>query len=293
MKGFFVKKLTSKFKLFLLSASISMLPCKLIATTIYDPNTNQLIIPLVKVGPDTYSNVVITVGSVLSVGGISNTQRIEGLWSGNTNTGLEINSLILENNEFWNIIGQTVNNFFYVVAFNYGATTITGSNFSNFYREFYSNNSVLGYASGTVVSNSAISGTATSVGTSIPQTISFSLKTANSTAYNYDKSADMNEVIGRWTGNFLSGSLASVQIANNGQVTGITNGCNFSGTIIPRNSGKNVFDISLIDGTGCPSPGYKSTGIAISYLLTSGKRQLIAAGTNLTKTQGQIFFAQR
>ena len=98
---------------------------------------------------------------------------------------------------------------------------------------------------------------------------------------------------GMWSGSFLSGYSGTVQVLANGQVSGITNGCNFSGSFSPRSSGKNVFDFSLVNGTGCILPGFKSSGIAISYLTSTGKRQLIAGSTDASKAQGDLFFAQR
>ena len=106
----------SKYKSLFTSVSLAICSTSLMATDTYDPATNQLSIPSVKVGSATYSNVVVTVGSVISVGGVSSTQSAEGLWSGTTSSGFEVNSLILENNEFWNIVGRTMGNVFYIVA---------------------------------------------------------------------------------------------------------------------------------------------------------------------------------
>ena len=91
----------SKFKSLLASMALAICSTSLMATDTYDPATNQLSIPSVQVGTATYNNVVITVGSIVSIGGASSTQSAEGLWSGLTSTGYEVNSLILENNEFW------------------------------------------------------------------------------------------------------------------------------------------------------------------------------------------------
>jgi hypothetical protein len=286
------KKSIFKKHTFSLAIGLLLSSTNLMAADTYDPATNQLSIPSVQVGATTYNNVVITVGSIISVGGVSSNQNAEGLWSGFTSSGYEVSSLVLENNEFWNVIGRTVGNIFYVAAFDNGAIAVAGNNYSSFFREFSSNGSVLGFSTGTVVANSRISGIATAVGTtSLSSTVS--MTPPGNSVYNYNKQADMSEVVGYWSGNFLSGYSGTVQIANNGQVTGKANGCNFSGTFIPRSSGKNVFDFSLVNGTGCILPGFKSSGIAISYATPSGKRQLIAGSVDSTKTQGDLFFAQR
>lgn len=284
------KKYEHKFSVVFLG--FTFLSTSLMATDTYDPATNQLSIPSVKVGTATYNNVVITVGSVISVGGVSSTQSVEGLWSVSTSSGYEVNSLMLENNEFWNIVGTTINNVFYVVAFHRGAGAINGNSYSNFYKEYTANSTALGYSTGTVISNTRISGTATTVGATT-QTSTISLTPFVTSLYNYNKSADINDVIGSWNGSFLSGNSGIVQVLSNGEVTGVANGCSFSGSFSPRTSGKNAFDFILVNGTGCVSPGFKTSGIAISYITTSGKRQLIAAGTNDANTIGNLFFAQR
>jgi len=272
---------------------ITLLSTSLMATDTYDPITNQLSIPSVKVGTSTYNNVVITVGNIVSVGGASSTQSAEGLWSGTTSTGYELNSLILENNEFWNIIGNTINNVFYVVAFDRGAASVNANSYSSFFKEYTATSSALGYSTGTVTTNTKISGTVTTINGGTTQNTTISMTPPSTSLYDYNKSADINDVIGSWNGSFLSGYSGIVQVLSNGQVTGITNGCNFSGSFSPRSSGKNAFDFTLVNGTGCITPGFKSSGIAISYTASSGKRQLIAASTNDANTQGDLFFAQR
>ena len=272
---------------------ITLLSSSLMATDTYDPITNQLSIPSVKVGTSTYNNVVITVGNIVSVGGASSTQSAEGLWSGTTSTGYELNSLILENNEFWNIVGKTINNVFYVVAFDRGAASVNANSYSSFFKEYTATSSALGYSTGTVTTNTKISGTVTTINGGTTQNTTISMTPPSASLYDYNKSADINDVIGSWNGSFLSGYSGIVQVLSNGQVTGITNGCNFSGSFSPRSSGKNAFDFTLVNGTGCITPGFKSSGIAISYTASSGKRQLIAASTNDANTQGDLFFAQR
>jgi hypothetical protein len=282
----------SKYKSLFTSMALAICSTSLMATDTYDPATNQLSIPSVKVGTATYNNVVITVGNIVSVGGASSTQSAEGLWSGLTSTGYEVNSLILENNEFWNIVGRTIGNVFYVVAMDNGAASINANNYSTFFREFTATSSVLGYSTGTVTTNTKISGTVTTIGATT-QNVTISMTPPSTSVYNYNKSADISEVTGIWSGSFLSGYSGTVQVLANGQVSGITNGCNFSGSFSPRSSGKNVFDFSLVNGTGCILPGFKSSGIAISYLTSTGKRQLIAGSTDASKAQGDLFFAQR
>jgi len=283
----------SKFKSLLTSLALAACSTNLMATDTYDPKTNRLTIPSVKVGNATYNNVVITVGDVVSVGGASSTQSAEGFWSGRTSTGYELNSLFLENNEFWNIVGQTINNVFYVVAFDNGAASINSNNYSTFFREYAETTTIAGYSTGTVIANTKISGTVTTIDGAKTQIATLSMTPPSTSVYDYNKTANIDEVIGSWTGSFLSGYPGTVQISSNGQLTGRSYGCNFSGSISPRSSGKNVFDFTLVNGTGCVLQGSQASGIAISYLTSTGKRQLIAAGTDASKALGNLFFAQR
>lgn len=285
------KKYEYKFSVVFLG--FTFLSTSLMATDTYDPATNQLSIPSVKVGTATYNNVVITVGNIVSVGGASSTQSAEGLWTGTTSSGYELNSLILENNEFWNIVGTTINNVFYAVAFDRGAASVNANSYSSFFKEYTATSSALGYSIGTVTTNTKISGTVTTAYGTTTQNTTISMVPPSVSLYDYNKSADINDVIGSWNGSFLSGNSGIVQVLSNGEVTGVANGCSFSGSFSPRTSGKNAFDFTLVNGTGCVSPGFKTSGIAISYITTSGKRQLIAAGTNDANTIGNLFFAQR
>jgi hypothetical protein len=71
-------------------------------------------------------------------------------------------------------------------------------------------------------------------------------------------------------------------------------GCAFSGTITPRASGKNVYDVSLKFGAApCALANQTATGVAVTYLLTNGKRQLIALTVDSTRTYGVGAFGNR
>jgi hypothetical protein len=98
-------------------------------------------------------------------------------------------------------------------------------------------------------------------------------------------------IIGTWNG-FLFGDIAaSVTIASNGNFTGSTQGCTYSGTITPDSSGVNFFDFSLTyGGSPCLQPNQTQTGIAVDYLLSDGvTRQLLAAVSS--SSSGNVFVA--
>lgn len=89
-------------------------------------------------------------------------------------------------------------------------------------------------------------------------------------------------------------ALVSMNVASNGTFTANNDGCNFTGTSKPRASGKNVFDVSVTFGAApCSLPGTKATGIALTYILANGKRQLVAAAVDASRTHNSLVFGTR
>lgn len=104
------------------------------------------------------------------------------------------------------------------------------------------------------------------------------------TAYNYNTSALISDISGSWTISGASAGTPSVAqynlyVAANGQFTMQTGSCSFSGSISPRTSGKNVFNLSFNgqSSVNCSHSG-NTSGIAISYLIPgTALRQIIIA----------------
>lgn len=79
----------------------------------------------------------------------------------------------------------------------------------------------------------------------------------------------------------MSSAVYTLNIGPSGSFTGSTGGCSFSGTTTTRASGKNVFDIALTFGAApCRQPNHAMSGIALSYPVAGGKRQLVIAGND-------------
>jgi len=276
-----------------------LLICALLASNTYavdsyNASNGQLTIPSVNVGTATYNNVVITVGSILSVGASSvPNQSGEGLWTGTLNSGYVVNALILENGEYYTTIGQTSGNNFLVSAFDYGNYITVGNVGQSYFREFYTNGSSnLGSGIGQVNTGVSLNGTVALQGYN---PISLNLIPFTTSSYNYNQPANINDITGSWSGYFLASSnvLTTFNINSNGTFTGSASTCTFTGTIAPRPSGKNVFNATVINGSACINPGLVQTGIAISYITNTGKRQLVASGLDATKSIGNMFLAQR
>lgn len=135
-----------------------------------------------------------------------------------------------------------------------------------------------------------ISGTVTSAGGSVQ----FSGGPIPGSLYNYNSAASPSAIAGNWATLSFSGGSVSVNVSANGSVTTMEGGCSGSGSIAPRPSGKNVFNVSLTFGASpCVLPGQTVTGIAVVYPLPTGQTQLIAAVVNSSRTAGIAVFGIR
>lgn len=71
-------------------------------------------------------------------------------------------------------------------------------------------------------------------------------------------------------------------------------GCKISGSVAPRASGKNVYDVTVNFGAApCGVPNGSATGNAIITNLPSGARQLSVAVSSADFTNAGVFFGQR
>lgn len=227
----------------------------------------------------------------------STSTKAEGLYTGTSTTGYTFNALVLENDEVWALYGTPSGGVFYVDGLNWAQGSSNNGTFTaSNAKDYYKNNPVkTGSVSATYVAGSSFNGTAIANGASLGFT---SAAPVNST-YSYTAPASLSTVTGIWTGSTLFGETGTMTIASDGtfkaSFTGSYAGtCSATGTVQPRASGKNVFDVSITFGAApCGLPGTTAKGIAISYLLSDGKRQLVAAITTTDKAHGSAFFAAR
>jgi len=129
--------------------------------------------------------------------------------------------------------------------------------------------------------------------------------------YRYDVPAAQAAIVGNWGGSLSVGDLrrrdgiafvggaagiasSSITVASDGAVTGTSAGCSFTGTIRPRSGGKNIFDVKITFGASpCTYPGLSTGGLGFVTLLPDGRSQIIVAGTNVDRTSGALFAANR
>lgn len=191
----------------------------------------------------------------------------------------------------WGLYGNRSGSAFLVKGFVQGPTKRSGTGVSSSsLRDFGAIPAPTGTLSGSITSET-VDGTLSFGGS---QAL-FSGARPAASSYTYDTPATVGQITGSWTLRALDGSSASVTISPPGSFTGTNAGCSISGTISPRPSGKNVFDVAVISGPApCVAPGSVSVGIAVSYLLSgSTTRELVVAGVNSTRSAGNVFIGTR
>jgi hypothetical protein len=224
--------------------------------------------------------------------------RAEGVYSG-TQSGSASNAfllLALENDEYWALYGTSTASSFFVAGFLQGqGVSDNGSFTSSNLKDFGTVPPTSGSVSASYVVNTRVSGAITEPGGSV----SFSGTPIPGPSYDYNVPAKLSDLAGAWSLTVLDGSAATMTIAASGAFTGSMGGCTFTGTLAPRPSGKNVFNLSLTFGAApCPLPNETGTGVALSYLLNGGvngiaTRQLMLVGVNAARTSGTAAFGSR
>ncbi|MCX7172872.1 MAG: hypothetical protein NT159_02865 [Proteobacteria bacterium] len=220
------------------------------------------------------------------------TPVIQGVFQGTTSNGKTVDALVLEDGSFWNIYGIPSGSALSVQGVATGSSTASNGVFTISFKDFYApgTSPVIGNSSGTY-SGSSLIGTVTENGV----TGTFSSTAPVTTSYNYNTAANISSITGSWSGGLLDGETATVNILAAGTLTGTSSlGCSFTGTISPRPSGKNVFNISLtFAASPCALPNQTASGIAITYPLGDGRNQLIGGLVTSAQTAAVAFFAAR
>lgn len=211
----------------------------------------------------------------------------EGVYAG-TLTGSAsdaFNLLVLETGEYWVLFGTQTASSLLVAGFGQGTgTSVSGTFTSTDFRDF----TVVPVAAGRVDavynrSGSSIRGSVTFAGSSV----GFSGGAIAGSLYDYDIPASLATISGNWSLTDLAGQAVSLSIASTGAFTATSAGCVFTGSVTPRPSGKNVFNVALTFGSApCVLAGQSAAGIAVAYPLATGGTQLIIAAVDGARAQG-------
>lgn len=219
----------------------------------------------------------------------------EGYYAGSlsvTGAALPDNStafqlLVLENGQFWNIYGTPRSGALDVEGFVHGTGLSNGV-------LFVAGNSR--YFSRAAATTAALSANYNPAAKSISGTINDSSRTVSFTsaalvapAYNYAAAAALVDVQGTWFVEGVFDDQYDLVVAGDGTFTGgpaaaptkVPNPatCTFTGFFQPQASGKNVFTVSVTNGSGgCATgvQGLTTTGIAFVSPVTGGSQLTLA-----------------
>lgn len=216
----------------------------------------------------------------------------QGIYIGTTSDGREIDTIVLENDQFYTMYGHTVGNAFQVSGFVQGDGKSNNGVFTsaNAVDSTSGNTRLAATVNATYVAGVNLNGSLVESG----GTVSFTSAPIAAAVINYNSAASLADIGGKWELTTLRGFPASFTISATGGLTGTSSGCAISGSLTPRASGKNVFDVSIDFGPSpCLIPSQSIKGMAISYVATNGKRQLIVAGIDTARVNTAAFFGVR
>jgi hypothetical protein len=220
------------------------------------------------------------------------TGSAEGLYAGTASNGQFFNTLVLENNQYYIIYGNLFGDAFNVGGLLTGTGQASNGNFtSTDLREFPALGlPILGTLSAIYSPGVSFNAVAVTRGTAVTYTGS-SLATTN---YTYNTRAKLTDIAGVWNMLSAQGLPVTLNISTTGTYTGALPGCTVSGTIVPRASGKNVFDVTIQFGPApCALADQTASGHAVTYLLANGKRELIVMGSDVTRTVATVLTGVR
>jgi hypothetical protein len=211
---------------------------------------------------------------------------------GTLSDGREHQTIVLENDQFYTMYGRTVGGVFAIEGFLQGNGKSNNGSFSA--TDVVDSTTTTLRTGATVTATYSpgvnLNGSLVETGT----TVTFTSAPISTAVFNYNAAPSLATLSGAWTLTSLRGTSNVFTVAATGAFTATSGACTFSGTFIPRASGKNIFDVSMTFGAApCTLPAQTINGIAVSYLLTDGKRQLIIAGLDAGRTNSAAFVGVR
>jgi hypothetical protein len=225
--------------------------------------------------------------------------KAEGYYAGTFSTSANPNgvfeTIVLENDDIWALYGgrsSTGGLIVYGMVQGKGASN-NGSFPGTDLRDYYSNGQVVsGSISASYVPGTSLKGNISSGN----QTVAFTAAVPTTNNYSYNSVPKLADIVGSWTGFNLLGGSDTVTIQSDGSLSSVDAGCLTTGTVAPRASGKNIFDLNIrIASTAAcgTSAGLTATGHVVTSLLTDGRRQLIALYVTPARDRASAFIAVR
>jgi hypothetical protein len=214
----------------------------------------------------------------------------EGVYTGAISNGLEHNTIVLDDGQYYTLYGSSTSGGFAAAGFIQGSGLASNGSFSSSNLRDY-------FASGTVQSGTlSASYSATGLNGSVTEggsTVTFTGAPIDVAVFNYNSAASLSTISGLWNLTSMQNEAAQVNIAANGSFSASAGTCSITGTITPRASGKNIFDVHQTFGAACLLAGQTASGIVLTYPLSNGQRQLIVAETSASRANGTLLFGVR
>ena len=229
--------------------------------------------------------------------------QAQGYWQGKSASGYDISAVVLENGEYYSMYSKDGTTY----GANYGVISESSNNFNGSLDDIYipgeQNLTHKGTISGTFIPKSMLQGITV-----------YSDNTVGSftTSYNaaYDTPATMTAIAGNYIGPYRMGETAAVNIDLLGNVNGTTTApgaslpkCIITGTVVPRASGKNVYDLTLRwnHNPELPQPSCCLGGVCATNTPTTGyailgmknPNTIHTAWINAAKSSGFIWTGQK
>lgn len=210
-------------------------------------------------------------------------------------------TIVLENGEYFIVYGETIENVFFVDGFLHGTGRIeegTNNFFSFDLADYFfvrGSNSLDAVFDGDLRANFSSGVFFNGTARQRDSFVEFSGNAPTAATYDYNTAASLPNITGDWAMRDLLGAPLTISIAESGGFTGsYASGCALSGTLTPRASGKNVFDMTITNGaTPCSQPGLTFTGVAIESTPSTTARALVMAGTTTSGNNGTALYGTR
>ena len=178
---------------------------------------------------------------------------VEGLWSGTTTDMVSVQGVVLENGETWSMMTSSGGA---LIGLSQGSVQVSGADIVTGTSRYLNvvDESGLANRTSTAVSYSG----KYSVRDSMQVTASNGVKFSGTYGVLYEQPATVSEMVGAFSGtgigNQVRKPLTSLSVSTGGLIS-ISSypGCSARGTVTPRSSGRNVFDLPLtFVGAACP-----------------------------------------
>ena len=217
---------------------------------------------------------------------------VEGLWTGATTDPLNVQGVVLENGESWSILTDAVGA---EVGISQGAVQTSGPDVVSGTGRYLNVVDEANLASRTTVAVSYSGKYA--VRDSVQVTDSKGVKFTGTYGVLYEQPAVVSELLGTYSGtgigNQVREPLVSVSISTGGLVSIPSYpGCSVRGTVVPRASGRNVFDLPLtFSGATCPV----GDGVVVQHvvLYNDTTQAIVIMGQSASKAETFVYTGQK